>query len=110
MRRVRYLGRRPRRRHRRARRIGSPQILKWTWPLCSVGSITALIGRRPFHFMVKHGSTSIPGMKLLVFSQTLPPANHPGGEIVADRPESLVSKLRAWSIPCHEFRLVAHVK
>lgn len=56
---------------------------------------TALIGRRTFEYMLKHGSSSVPGMNSLVFSQTLRQADYPRVTIVESAPEKVVSKLRS---------------
>jgi dihydrofolate reductase len=56
---------------------------------------TLLIGRKTFDSMVKAGSASVPGMKIVVFSKTLRPAYYPDVTIVADKLEETVAALRA---------------
>lgn len=55
---------------------------------------TALIGRRTFEFMAKQGTTSVPGMKTLVFSRKLRGGDYPGVTVVADAPEEKVAQLK----------------
>lgn len=56
---------------------------------------TALVGRRTFEYMLKHGSSSIPGMKLFVFSRRLRQSDHPAVTVVGDHPEQVVAEIRA---------------
>ncbi len=39
---------------------------------------TLLVGRGTFEFMVKHGQATVPGMKIIVFSRTLPATRRSG--------------------------------
>lgn len=56
---------------------------------------TLLIGRRTFDTMVSAGQTSMPGMKIIVFSKTLRQADHPKIEIVRENHRDTVSALKA---------------
>jgi dihydrofolate reductase len=58
---------------------------------------TLLIGRRTFDTMVSAGQTSMPGMKMIVFSKTLRQADHPNIEIVTENHRETVSTLKAQS-------------
>ena len=55
---------------------------------------TALIGRKTFDFMARAGRTSMPGMKVLVFSRTLDQKHYPGVTVVAENAKETVAKLR----------------
>ena len=56
---------------------------------------TVLAGRRTFEAMVRQGQAVIPGMRTIVFSRTLRPADHPGVTVVADDPAAAVGALRS---------------
>jgi dihydrofolate reductase len=56
---------------------------------------TALIGRKTFDGMVKAGSTTIPGMKIFVFSRSLRQADFPNVTIVGDACQRVVSGLKS---------------
>src|SRR5690349_14133865 len=56
---------------------------------------TILAGRRTFETMAKAGRVTMPGMKTMVFSQTLDPRQHPQVTVVNDRPEETIARLRA---------------
>jgi dihydrofolate reductase len=55
---------------------------------------TALVGRRTFVAMVDAGRTTIPGMKLIVFSRTLQQADYPEVTIEAEKQKEVVASLR----------------
>jgi dihydrofolate reductase len=54
-----------------------------------------LAGRRTFDTMVSAGQTSMPGMKIVVFSKTLRPADYPKFQMVAENLHETVSALKA---------------
>jgi dihydrofolate reductase len=56
---------------------------------------TALMGRRTFEVMVKHGSRTMMGLPTYVFSRTLRPEDYPEVTIVADDAAATVAALRA---------------
>ena len=56
---------------------------------------TALIGRRTFETMVKARNTSLPGIRVFVFSGLLSQADYPGITIVKDNALEVVTRLRA---------------
>lgn len=56
---------------------------------------TLFIGRRTFELMIQSAKGLMPGMRTFVFSRTLPQAAHPDVTIVAEKPEELVTRLRA---------------
>ena len=56
---------------------------------------TLLVGRRTFDTMVAAGRVSIPGMKTIVFSQTLRQENHPEVAIVGAGHRETVAALKA---------------
>ena len=57
---------------------------------------TAVMGRKTYEVMAAQGEHgAIPGLDVVVFSRTLPPATHPGVRIVNDDPGELVSALKA---------------
>jgi dihydrofolate reductase len=56
---------------------------------------TVLLGRRTFEVMLKAGNTTMPGMKMFVFSRTLPQAKHPEVTIVAEKQTELLKSLHA---------------
>lgn len=58
---------------------------------------TALIGRKTFDTMVKAGRTSMPGMKVFVFSRTLRQEDYPEATIVAEEANETVTQLRKQS-------------
>jgi dihydrofolate reductase len=55
---------------------------------------TLLIGRKTYEFMVKMGQSSVPGMKIFVFSRTMRAANFPGVQVVAESVDKRVKALR----------------
>ena len=55
---------------------------------------TALIGRKTFDFMARAGRTSMPGMKVFVFSRTLNQEQYPEVTVVAGNAKEVVAKLR----------------
>lgn len=55
---------------------------------------TLLIGRKTYEFMVKMGQSSVPGLKIFVFSRTMRAANFPGVQVVAESVEKRVKALR----------------
>jgi len=55
---------------------------------------TLLMGRRTFETMVAQGGAGMPGMKVIVFSKTLRPAEHPDVTISTE-PEKTVEALKA---------------
>jgi dihydrofolate reductase len=56
---------------------------------------TAVMGRKTYEVMTAQGGHGkIPGLEVIVFSRTLPPATHPGVRIVRDDPREVVSKLK----------------
>jgi dihydrofolate reductase len=56
---------------------------------------TLVMGRKTYESMRKEGQASMPGTKMVVFSKTLSPADHPGVTIVAKRLDETVAALRA---------------
>lgn len=56
---------------------------------------TLLIGRKTYETMVKAGRTSVPGMKIFVFSRTMRGKDFPGVAIVAKDAGAKVRGLRA---------------
>lgn len=58
---------------------------------------TVLIGRHTFDAMVQAGNTSMPGMKMYVFSRTLSQSKYPQVMIVAEKQNDLLASLRAKS-------------
>jgi dihydrofolate reductase len=56
---------------------------------------TLLVGRGTFEFMVKHGQAAVPGMKIMVFSRTLPQSDFRDVTIVPGKEEETVTALRA---------------
>lgn len=56
---------------------------------------TILVGRRTFDTMVAVGRVSIPGMKTIVFSQTLRQEDHPQVVIVANDQQKTLAALKA---------------
>jgi dihydrofolate reductase len=56
---------------------------------------TAVMGRKTYEVAVAQGvSGAIPGLDVLVFSRTLPPARHSGVRIVNDDPRDVVAALK----------------
>jgi dihydrofolate reductase len=55
---------------------------------------TLLIGRKTFETMAKAGGGSSPGMKVLVFSRTLKPSDHPKVTIVGDNAKKILTALK----------------
>jgi dihydrofolate reductase len=58
---------------------------------------TLLVGRRTFEGMVKAGQTSMPGMKIVVFSRRLNALEYPEIEIIAEGWEKRLAALRSAS-------------
>jgi len=56
---------------------------------------TILVGRRTFDVMVAAGRVSMPGMKIIVFSRTLRPEEHPEVAIAKDGQRETVAALKA---------------
>lgn len=59
---------------------------------------TLLMGRKTFEAMVgQHGggTPGMPGMKVIVFSKTLRPSDHPKVTIVGDNPAKTIGELKA---------------
>ena len=56
---------------------------------------TLLIGRRTFAGFAKGGGGAPPGMRLVVFSRTLDPADHPEVELVSEGAAEAVNELKA---------------
>jgi dihydrofolate reductase len=56
---------------------------------------TVLLGRRTFQAMRRGGSGLMPGMQMIVFSQTLRPQDYPDLTIVAEAPEEALAGLRS---------------
>src|ERR1051325_869581 len=55
---------------------------------------TALIGRKTFDTMVRADMTSMPGIKVFVFSRTLQQKKHPEVTVVAAKAKEVVAQLR----------------
>jgi dihydrofolate reductase len=57
---------------------------------------TAVVGRKTYEILTAQGGHgAMPGLEIVVFSRTLPPAAHPGVRIVNDDPGKVVSALKA---------------
>jgi dihydrofolate reductase len=57
---------------------------------------TAVMGRKTYEVMVAQGGDgAVPGLDVVVFSRTLPPATRTGVRIVNDDPREFVSALKA---------------
>jgi dihydrofolate reductase len=56
---------------------------------------TLLMGRRTFEVVARMGNGSSPGMKTVVFSQSLSDRVHPGVTVVADKMQETVKELRS---------------
>jgi dihydrofolate reductase len=56
---------------------------------------TAIMGRKTYEGMTAQGGHGeMPGLEVVVFSRTLPPATHPGVRIVNDDPRDVVPALK----------------
>jgi len=56
---------------------------------------TAVVGRKTYEVMkTQGGDGAMPGLDLIVFSRTLPPAAHPGVRVVNDDPGKVVTALK----------------
>jgi dihydrofolate reductase len=59
---------------------------------------TAVMGRKTYEIMTAQGGHgAMPGIDVVVFSRTLPPATHPGVRILNDDPRKIVRALKARS-------------
>jgi len=58
---------------------------------------TLLIGRRTFETMLRGGKADTPGMKTVVFSQSLRQIDYPNVTIVAEKPKEAVNSIKAES-------------
>lgn len=57
---------------------------------------TAVMGRKTYEVLAAQGEHgALPGLEVIVFSRTLPPATHPGVRIVNDDPREVVAALKA---------------
>jgi dihydrofolate reductase len=57
---------------------------------------TAVMGRKTYDVMTAEGGHgAMPGLDVVVFSRTLPPATHPGVRILNDDPREVVAALKA---------------
>jgi dihydrofolate reductase len=56
---------------------------------------TLLIGRRTFEAMAHGGNAGMPGMKVLVFSQSLRQSDYPGVTIITDKSTEAVTSIKA---------------
>jgi dihydrofolate reductase len=57
---------------------------------------TALMGRKTYEVVTAHGGRgSMPGLEVVVFSRSLPPATYKGVRIVSDDPGEVVAALKA---------------
>lgn len=57
---------------------------------------TAVMGRRTYEVITAQGGNgAMPGLDVVVFSRTLPPAEQPGVRIVDDDPREIVAALKA---------------
>ena len=57
---------------------------------------TAVMGRKTYEIVTAQGGNgAMPGLEVVVFSRTLPPATHPGVRIVSDDPREVVAALKA---------------
>jgi dihydrofolate reductase len=57
---------------------------------------TAVMGRKTYEVVAAQGGHgAMPGLEVVVFSRTLPPATHPGVRIVNDDPAKVVAALKA---------------
>jgi dihydrofolate reductase len=56
---------------------------------------TAVMGRRTYEIVTAQGGNgAMPGLEVVVFSRTLPPATYPGVRIVNDDPAAVVTTLK----------------
>ena len=56
---------------------------------------TAVMGRKTYEIVTAQGGHgAMPGLDVVVFSRTLPPATYPGVRIVRDNPRTLVAMLK----------------
>ena len=75
--------------------------LQWTDDVAELSQATfaradtVLMGRRTYEVGVRAGMRSFPGMRNVVFSSTLDPADYPEVEIIADDAVTFVRALRA---------------
>lgn len=57
---------------------------------------TAVMGRKTYQLLIAQGGHgAMPGLDVVVFSRTLPPATYPGVRIVRDDPAKVVAALKA---------------
>lgn len=57
---------------------------------------TAVMGRKTYDVLTAQGGHgALPGLEVVVFSRTLPPATHPGVRILNDDPRDVVTALKA---------------
>ena len=57
---------------------------------------TLLMGRKTWEIMTAHGGLgAMPGVEVVVFSRSLPPATHKGVRILNDDPTQVVAELKA---------------
>ena len=56
---------------------------------------TAVMGRKTYDAMAAQGGGSMPGIEVIVFSRTLPPAKRRGVSVVNDDPKTVVAALKA---------------
>lgn len=57
---------------------------------------TAVMGRKTYEVVTAQGGRgAMPGLDVIVFSRTLPPATHPGIRVVQDDPRDVVAALKA---------------
>ena len=57
---------------------------------------TAVMGRKTYDVLTAQGGHGeLPGLDVVVFSRTLPPATHPGVRILNDDPRDVVTALKA---------------
>jgi dihydrofolate reductase len=57
---------------------------------------TAVMGRKTYQMMTAQGGNgSMPGLEVVVFSRTLPPATHRGVRILNDDPREVIASLKA---------------
>lgn len=59
---------------------------------------TAVMGRKTYEVVAGEGGTgALPGLDVVVFSRSLPPARHPGVRITNEEPRTIVEALKAKS-------------
>jgi dihydrofolate reductase len=57
---------------------------------------TAVMGRKTYEILTAQGGDgALPGLDVVVFSRTLPAAEHPGVRVVNDDPREIVAELKA---------------